>query len=397
MSSTVVIKLRLEVAGVVEELGAGGLAEVAGALAARWARLSRGERAPYLLEEERSRERWREEMETYEPSQEFIKKAKFMAEKALRKDEKVAEENPVVQVTVKQETVLISDDQTDEWVKSEVQEEEEYSEKAPKVTPVKQETVMISDHQTDDCVKSEIVEAIAMVDQTDDKGEVKVEGDVYEAAVAGFGQVQAEVVRRWEEEVARSPAVLRARDAKLRQQLQLRCRRAELGRLEEQLLELEATCHRLEAALKPPGLKFLEKVQAGEVVEEGLVAEVGVGEWRMMITVLGEVVERPGRMGRVGLVRLVDTMLKVRKLLLTEVEEVEGVVEKLVVRVLDKLGRQDLQWAGMEEWEVEVVRQLVTELRALPTFVRRVTEQVLGEVARRAGRRDRAVQVEEKA
>ena len=48
----------------------------------------------------------------------------------------------------------------------------------------------------------------------------------------------------------------------------------------------------------------------------------------------------------------------------------------------------------MEEWEVEVLRQLVMELRALPTFVRRITEQVLGEVARRAGRRNGAVQVQ---
>ena len=33
------------------------------------------------------------------------------------------------------------------------------------------------------------------------------------------------------------------------------------------------------------------------------------------------------------------------------------------------------------EWEVEVLRELVGELYALDTFVRRITEQVLGEVA----------------
>ena len=148
---------RAQRAGVAEELGAGGLAEVAGELAARWARLGQEERVPYLLEEERSRERWREEMETYEPSQEFLnKKAKFMAEKALRKakilGKKVAEENPMVQVTFT-DTVAVPDDPSENCVKSEVDEEEEYSEntvwKARKTAenPVKLETVMTTNDQ----------------------------------------------------------------------------------------------------------------------------------------------------------------------------------------------------------------------------------------------------------
>ena len=305
--------------------------------------------------------------------------------------------------TVQQEIMDSSDDQVKGSVKSEADEEEEYSEnsdwKALYVAvekPVKQETVMINDQQScDGSVESEVdeEEMIAMEDKTNGEGEGKVMSGEYEAAVAEFGEVQAEVVRRWEEEVARSPEVVRARDARLRQQLRLRRQRAEVDLLEGQLVELEATAHRLQAALKPPALRFLEKVQAGEVVEKGLVAEVGSGEWRMMISVLGAVVER--RMEREGLLRLVDTVLKVRRILLTEVQGVEEVVERLVITVLDKLGRQDIQWVGMEEWEVEVLRELVGELYALDTFVRRITEQVLGEVARRAGRRDRAVQVGE--
>ena len=48
-------------------------------------------------------------------------------------------------------------------------------------------------------MKSEVEEEeeVAMEDQTTEEDEVKVEGDAYEAAVKGFGEVQAEVVRRW--------------------------------------------------------------------------------------------------------------------------------------------------------------------------------------------------------
>ena len=79
----------------------------------------------------------------------------------------------------------------------------------------------------------------------------------------------------------------------------------------------------MEGQLKPPILRFLEKVEAGEVVEEHLLEEVG--EWRGVTRVLGEMVGRVGHMGRAELVRLVQTLLRVRGTLQARAATVVGI------------------------------------------------------------------------
>ena len=73
-------------------------------------------------------------------------------------------------------------------------------------------------------------------------------------------------------------------------------------------------------------------------------------------------------------------------------ERAGGMVGGLATRVLMHLGREDLQWVGMEEWEAEVVWQVVGEVARVPTFVARILGQTLGEVVGRVGREDKAVQ-----
>ena len=75
------------------------------------------------------------------------------------------------------------------------------------------------------------------------------------------------------------------------------------------------------------------------------------------------------------------------------VEGAEVMVGGLATKVLKHLGRGDLQWVGMEDWEAEVVRQVVGEVAGVPTFVARILGQTLGEVVGRVGREDKAVQV----
>ena len=211
-------------------------------------------------------------------------------------------------------------------------------------------------------------------------------------------ELRARLVQRWSAAVAASPQVLRARDG-------LQLHRGKVRRLMEELAtaeawgkELQARCTRMEANLKPPILRFMEKVEVGELVEEHLLMEMGVGEWRVVIRVLEEMVARArGHMGRAELVRLVQTLLGVRRFLqgLGEGEQVEGAegrVVELASKVLKHLGRGDLQWVGMEEWEAEVVRQVVGSVAGVPTFVARILGQTLGEVVGRVGREDKAVQ-----
>ena len=207
-------------------------------------------------------------------------------------------------------------------------------------------------------------------------------------------ELRAALVRRWSAVVAASPQVVRARDG-------LQLHRDKVRRLMEELTaaeawgkELQARCARVEESLKPPILRFMEKVEVGELVEEHLLEEVGLGEWRVVTRVLEEKVGRAGHMGRGELVRLVQTLLRVRSFLqgLGEGEEV-GRAGGMATRVLKHLGRGDLQWVGMEEWEAEVVRQVVGEVAGVPTFVARILEQTLGEVGGRVGKEDKAVQV----
>ena len=93
-------------------------------------------------------------------------------------------------------------------------------------------------------------------------------------------ELRAGLVQRWSAVVAASPQVVRARDG-------LQLHRDKVRRLMEELTaaeawgeELQARCARMEESLKPPLLRFMEKVEVGELVEEHLLEEVGVGEWR---------------------------------------------------------------------------------------------------------------------
>ena len=341
-----------ERAKVQEELGTRDFKEVARELGKRWARLDAAAKGPYELEGRRNKERFEEEMKNYKPSKEFLEeKAKLEGKDLTPPAKKPKLKHPLAM-------------------------------KIKKSIDIKQQS---SDKK--DCELTEDVSSKKSVQTSQDvlktEYDSKEKGAVIKEEAMDYEQVQLEVGRRWEE-VGRSPEVEQARrDVELQGEEILR-RKEQLVSARSRGEELEARRRQLELALRPPALVFMEKVEAGEEVEEQLVEQVGAAEWRVMTTVLGEVVER--QQDRAGLVRVVDTLLKVRKALQVEVvEEAVGVVGELAMRVVRHLGREDIQWAGMEEWEVEVVRQMVAEMRKVPTFLKRMVNQLLVKVVKVEG------------
>ena len=345
-----------ERAKVQEELGTRDFKEVGRELGKRWARLDAAAKGPYELEGRMNKERFEEEMKNYKPSKEFLEEKAKLEGKDLTPPAKKPKLGHPLAMKIRK-SIDIKQQSSD---KKDCELTEDVSSKKSMQT-------------SQDVLKTEFTS--------------KEKGAVIKEEAMDYGQVQVEVGRRWEEEVGRSPEVEQARrDVELQGEEILR-RKEQLRSARARGQELEARSRHVELALKPPALVFMEKVEAGEDVEEQLVQQVGAAEWRVMATVLGEVVEK--RQDRAGLVRVVDTLLKVRKVL--QVEEAVGVLGELAMRVVRHLGREDIEWAGMEDWEMEVVRQLVAEIRKVPTFLKRMVDQLLVKVVKVEGVEDREV------
>ena len=62
--------------------------------------------------------------------------------------------------------------------------------------------------------------------------------------------------------------------------------------------------------------------------------------------------------------------------------------------VLQELARPDINWAGLDAWEAEVVKKVTQELGGVPGFITRLISQLLGKVTRER-RVDVAVQTDE--
>ena len=145
----------------------------------------------------------------------------------------------------------------------------------------------------------------------------------------------------------------------------------------------------LKERLKPPLLKLKDRLERSETVQESLVREcVESHGGREMVLLLAARVERALRAAqtkRGQLVRLADTVLVVRSCLHGVGQEEEAQMQDLARRLLRELARADIYWVGMEAWEAEIMRQLVTEVSGVPRFVARILDQLLEEVARGKG------------
>ena len=191
----------------------------------------------------------------------------------------------------------------------------------------------------------------------------------------------------WRESVEASPAVEQVRKS-------LRLHRHKMGEISEELSNAErwekvlrAKHSGIEEQLKPALLKFAEKVERNETVEEeDIEINLVAGKWRNVLTVLSHNVERVTGMERGQLTRLVMTVMKVRDVLTDrhpELEEAVVTVQDLGARVLQQLGGDRIVWSGLSDWEAEIVRQVVPQLEGVPRFVVRIIDQMMLELERK--------------
>merc|ERR1719234_2888687 len=98
------------------------------------------------------------------------------------------------------------------------------------------------------------------------------------------------------------------------------------------------------------------------------------------------------QMERAALIQLVDLLLRLRLMLEEEISA--GRVEKMVRVVFKELTRPDINWSSLDSWEAEVVKRVTQELGGVPTFMARLTSQLIGRATKKR-RLDVGVQTEE--
>ena len=155
--------------------------------------------------------------------------------------------------------------------------------------------------------------------------------------------------------------------------------------------ELEERVCKMEQALKPPLLKIYEKLDREEIVEQELLLNGFKSSEENLLMMVKERVGRVRQMERPALVRLVDLLLRVRHLTYEEEgKSSASEVETLLRVVVREMGRLDINWVGLAEWEELALKRLMSEVGEAPAFLLRLVELLL----RRTSKRETAVQTE---
>ena len=197
----------------------------------------------------------------------------------------------------------------------------------------------------------------------------------------------AQLQRQWQQKVASNDDVQKSRSSLGFHRHKVQQLEEERGSAKDWEEELQARVAMLEEGLKPVLLRMWHKLERGEVVEKELVEDClaggGAGDLKIL---LEQRLMRMELLERRDLLRLVQTLLRVRSVLVEREEEAaELQVQGMTRRVLRQLGRGRISWEGMVAWEVGVVQELVGEVAGGPSFVARLLEHLLGEVEERAG------------
>ena len=143
--------------------------------------------------------------------------------------------------------------------------------------------------------------------------------------------------------------------------------------------ELQERLGRVEQAAKPPLLQLYEKLDREERVEEELMLNGFKSSEEDLLKMLKERVGRARQMERPALMRMVDFLLRVRHLAYesscpSSATEVEALL-RVVVR---EIGRLDINWVGLADWEVIVLKRLMSEVdEEVPGFLIRLVAHLL--------------------
>ena len=152
--------------------------------------------------------------------------------------------------------------------------------------------------------------------------------------------------------------------------------------------ELEERVCKMEQALKPPLLKIYEKLDREEIVEQELLLNGFKSSEENLLMMVKERVGRVRQMERPALVRLVDLLLRVRHLTYEEGKSLASEVETLLRVVVREMGRLDINWVGLDDWEELALKRLMSEVGEVPGFLLRLVEHLL----RRTPNREMSVQ-----
>ena len=156
---------------------------------------------------------------------------------------------------------------------------------------------------------------------------------------------------------------------------------AELDGAEAWERELHGKLVRVEQAAKPPLLQLYEKLDRDEDVEEELLLNVFKSSKGDLLKILKERVRKVRLMERPTLVKMVDFLLRARHLACYEESFCSSSVneiEALLRGVVREIGRLDISWVGIADWEVITLKRLMREMNEeVPSFLIRLVTHLL--------------------
>ena len=194
----------------------------------------------------------------------------------------------------------------------------------------------------------------------------------------------AQLEHQWQQKVASNDEVQKSRSSLGFHKHKVQQLEEELGNARDWEKELKARVARLEEGLRPALLRFWDKLEKLEVVEEELVEDcLASGCGRDLRILMEQRMLRLEVLERGHLLRLVQTLLRVRGVLVVRKESAEvELAQEMARRVLRQLGRERVSWVGMVAWEGRVVQELVGEAakaKAVPSFLTSLLKHLLEE------------------
>ena len=154
--------------------------------------------------------------------------------------------------------------------------------------------------------------------------------------------------------------------------------------------ELDEKLCKMEKAVKPPLLQLYEKLDKEEDVEQELLLNGFKSSQEDLLKMLKERVGRVRQMERSALMKLVDLLLRIRHLTYGEGNSSANEVEALLRVVVREIGRLDINWVSLADWEEMALKGLMSEVGEVPGFLIRLVEQLL----ERTTKKEIAVQTE---
>ena len=152
---------------------------------------------------------------------------------------------------------------------------------------------------------------------------------------------------------------------------------AELDGAEAWGKELQEKLSRMEKAVKPSLLQLHEKLDREEDVEQKLLLNGFKSSKEDLLKILKERVGRVRQMERSALMKLVDLLLRIRHITYEEGNGSATEVEALLRVVVREIGRVDINWVGLADWEKIALKGLMSEVGEVPGFLVRLVEHLL--------------------